>query len=253
MKYLLSLLTFLLFVPLVQASDIRIAMEGKFPPFEVVDSKGNLAGFNVDIANALCDEMKVKCQLVRFDWEQLIPALNGKKADAILASMSITDDRKKLVDFSDRYTQTPAYFFAKAHKYPYVYVNAKRLAGLKIGVQADTTYDRYVTAKYGATSTVKRFKNTLDMYDSLVKGDIDLLMDDAVAGYYGFLQTPKGAGYEFVGSAIEDTSFFGEGQGIAVRKGDAELKERFNKALKAILDNGTYEKIAHHYFVFSVY
>ncbi|MBV8466088.1 MAG: transporter substrate-binding domain-containing protein [Burkholderiales bacterium] len=253
MKYLLTLLTCLFLAPMVQAEELRIAMEGKFPPFEELDSKGNLKGFNVDIANALCTEMKVTCQFVRFDWEQLIPALNGKKADAIIASMSITDDRKKLVDFTDRYTQTPAYFFAKAHRIPYLYLNAKHLAGMKIGVQTDTTYDRYVTAKYGATSTVVRFKNTMEMYDALVKGDVDTLMDDAVAGYYGFLQTPKGRGYEFVGSAIDDQKFFGEGQGIALRKGDTALKERFNKALAAIHENGSYDKIEHRYFVFSVY
>lgn len=237
----------------VHAEDIRIAMEGKFPPFEEIDSKGNLKGFNVDIANALCAELKAKCKFVRFEWDDLIPALNDKKADAIVASMSITEDRVKLVDFTNRYTQTAAFFFAKSHRVPYTYITPKRLAGMKIGVQSETTYDRYVTAKYAATSPVVRFKSTDEMYKALAKGDVDLVMDDSVAGYYGFLQTPAGKGFEFVGSPVVDPKFFGEGQGIAVRKGDAALKDRLNKALAVILDNGKYQEIQHKYFIFNVY
>ena len=253
MKFMLSLLACLAVLSSVRADEIRIAMEGKFPPFEELDSKGNLKGFNVDIANALCAEMKAKCSLVRFDWDALIPALNAKKADAILSSMSITEDRLKLVDFTDKYSQTGAFFIAKQHRLPYVYLNAKRLSGLKLGVQQDTTYDRYCTTKFGSGSTIVRFKSTQEMYDALISGQIDVVMDDSVAGYYGFLQTPKGQGFEFVGSSVSDTKFFGEGQGIAIRKGDKALRERFNTALKTILENGVYQDIQHKYFVFSVY
>ncbi|WP_265583756.1 transporter substrate-binding domain-containing protein [Chitinimonas koreensis] len=149
------------------AAELRIAMEGKFPPFEELDAKGNLKGFNVDIANALCREMKAQCKLVRFDWDDLIPALKANKADAILASMSITAERLREVDFTARYAQTPAFFFARAHRIPYAFLTPKRLAGLKIGVQADTTYDSYVSAKYAATSPIVRFKSTDELYDAL--------------------------------------------------------------------------------------
>ncbi|SFZ77863.1 transporter substrate-binding domain-containing protein [Chitinimonas taiwanensis] len=256
MKSLILALPLLLTLTLGQAhaaDEIRIAMEGKFPPFEDMDANGNLRGFNVDIANALCAEMKLKCKLVRFEWDDLIPALNDKKTDAILASMSITQERLKLVDFTDKYAQTPAFFFAKSHRIPFVFINPKRLAGMKIGVQVDTTYDRYVSAKYAATSPITRFKSTEEMYNALADGQIDLVMDDAVAGYYGFLQTPRGKGFELVGSAVVDVKYFGEGQGIAVRKGDKELKAKFNKALATILVNGVYKDIQRKYFVFNVY
>ncbi|WP_374352889.1 transporter substrate-binding domain-containing protein [Chitinimonas sp.] len=252
-KRLVMVLLCAVIAQLARAEELRIAMEGKFPPFEELDAKGNLKGFNVDIANALCAEMKAKCSLVRFDWDDLIPALNAKKADAILASMSITEDRLKQVDFTDRYTQTAAFFIAKAHRIPYVFITPKHLSGMKIGVQADTTYDRYVTAKYSPGSTIVHYKSTDDMYAALTKGSIDLVMDDSVAAYYGFLQTPRGKGYEFAGSAVVDPKFFGEGQGIAVRKGDKALKDKLNAALKVILDNGVYQKIQHKYFVFNVY
>jgi arginine/ornithine transport system substrate-binding protein len=253
MKRLWLLLACALLAPIGHAEELKIAMEGKFPPFEELDAKGNLKGFNVDIAHALCAEMKVKCTLVRFDWDDLIPALNAKKSDAIVASMSITEDRLKQVDFTERYTQTPAFFVAKSHRIPYVYITPKHLAGMKIGVQTDTTYDRYVTAKFTPAATVVRFKNTDEMYGSLVKGAIDLVMDDSVAAYYGFLQTAKGKGFEFAGSAVVDAKFFGDGQGIAVRKGDKALRDKLNNALKVILDNGVYQDIQHKYFVFNVY
>ncbi|PHV11856.1 transporter substrate-binding domain-containing protein [Chitinimonas sp. BJB300] len=252
--YLLPSLFFILALGQANATDeVRIAMEGKFPPFEELDAKGNLKGFNVDIAEALCTEMKAKCKLVRFEWDDLIPALNDKKADAIVASMSITDERAQQVDFTEKYAQTPAFFFAKSHRIPYVFVSPKRLAGMKIGVQVDTTYDRYVTAKYAATSPIVHFKSTDEMYSALVSGEVDLAMDDSVAGYYGFLETSRGKGYELVGSAVVDPKYFGEGQGIAVRKGDKDLRGRLDKALASILINGTYKEIQRKYFIFNVY
>jgi arginine/ornithine transport system substrate-binding protein len=212
-----------------------------------------LRGFNVDLANALCEEMKVKCKLVRFDWDDLIPALNAKKADAILASMSITEERKKIVDFTDRYAKTPAFMVAKSKHVPYVYVTPKKLAGMKIGVQKDTTYDRYVTDTYAKTSPVMRYEDGGKLYEALRKGEVDLVMDDAVVAYYGFLQTEQGKGFELVGSAVVADKYFGEGMGIALRKGDDALRKRFNAAIRTILDNGVHRDLQRKYFIFSIY
>ncbi|WP_223879202.1 transporter substrate-binding domain-containing protein [Chitinimonas arctica] len=228
-------------------------MEGKFPPFEEMDANGNLKGFNVDIANALCAEMKAKCKLVRFEWDELIPALKAQKADAILASMAITPERQTQVDFTNKYSHTPAFFFARKRRVPYVYITPKRIAGMKIGAQNGTTNDKYVSAVYAATSPIVRYESTKEMYAALVKGEIDLVLDDSVAGYYGFLQTPQGQNFEMVGSSIVEQKYFGEGAGIAVRKGDKALRERLNKALAAVLDNGVYLEVQRKYFIFNVY
>jgi len=236
-----------------QAEEVRIAIEGKYPPFSDVDAKGNLKGFDIDISQALCKEMKVECKLVKVDWDDLIPALQEKKVDAAVAMMSITEERKKQVDFTDRYANTPAFFFAKNKRVPYVFITPKRIAKMKIGVQADTTYDRYLTAKYSATSPITRYKNADEMYDGLSRNEVDMVMDDVVAGYYGFLQTPKGQGFELVGSSVVDPKFFGEGQGIALRKGNTALKSRLNTALAAILENGIYQEIQRKYFIFNIY
>ncbi|WP_269532077.1 transporter substrate-binding domain-containing protein [Chitinimonas sp. BJYL2] len=238
---------------LAHADTLKIAIEGKYPPFSQMDAKGNLSGFDVDIVKALCKEIKADCQLVQVDWDNLIPALNKKQVDAVVAMMSVTEDRKKLVDFTQRYANTPAFFFAKAKRIPYVFITPSRVAKMVIGVQADTTYDRYVSEKYAATSKVVRYKAADEMYAALSRGDVDLVLDDVVVGYYGFLKTPKGKGFDMVGSAIVDPKYFGDGQAIAVRKGDKALAERFNKALATILENGTHQRIQGQYFFFSIY
>ncbi|MFC4158175.1 transporter substrate-binding domain-containing protein [Chitinimonas lacunae] len=235
------------------ADEIRISMEGKDPPFEEIDEKGQLKGFNVDIANALCAQMKAKCRFVVFPWDDQIPNLLAKKSDAILASMSITEERKKLVAFSDRYMRTPNFFVARRKTIPYVYITPKRLVGKKIGVQADTTQDAYLTAVYAGHSTIKRYTSNPDVYDALVKGEVDLGMFDAAAVHFAFLNTPRGKDFELVGSAMTDTKYLGEGAGIAFRKEDRELRERFNKALHEILENGVYQETQRKYFIFNVY
>ena len=198
MKYLLSLLVCLL-LPLAYADEIRIAMEGKYPPFEELDTKGQLHGFNVEIAKALCAEMQAKCIISHVDWNELIPDLRNNKIDAVLASMPITEDRLKLVDFTDKYTQTPASFFARDHRFPYAYLDARRLAKARIGVVSDSVNDNYITAKFGSTSTIVHFKSPAEMYQALVNNNIDLFFDDLVSGNRNFVQMPMGAGFNFIG------------------------------------------------------
>src|SRR5690606_34697934 len=129
-----------------------------------------------------------------------------------------------------------------------------RLRGKRVGVQRETTYDRFLTARYERHVPVLRFASAADTYQALQRGEVDLVLDDAVSGYFGFLQTPGGAGFERVGNAVIAPKFFGKGQGIAVRKGDEALRERLDRALQAILDNGVYRRIERQYFRrFSVY
>lgn len=251
MPYLL--IAMLLMCP-VHAEPLRIAMEGQFPPFEEVDPQGHLKGFNVDIAHALCAQMQRRCELQRFAWDDLIPALQQGRTDLILASMSITEERQQQVDFTRKYAQTPAFFFAREGAINEVIVTPRRLRGKRVGVQRETTYDRFLTARYQAHVVVLRFASAADTYQALQRGDVDLVLDDAVSGYFGFLQAPRGQGFERVGNAVSAPRFFGKGQGIAVRKGDDALREGLDQALLAILDNGVYRRIERRYFQrFSVY
>ena len=238
----------------LHAAPLRVAMEGQFPPFEELDANGQLRGFNVDIAQALCQQMKVECELQRFAWDDRIPALQEGRADLVLASMSITEERQQKVDFTNRYAQTPALFFARKGVVHEVIITPRRIKGKQVGVQRGTTYDKYLSAKYAKHVQLQRFESTEDMYQALYDGRVEVVLDDAVSGYFGFLDSERGQNFEQVGNKVVAPSIFGKGQGIAVRKGNQELRERLDRALLEILGNGVYRRIEKGYFTqFSVY
>jgi arginine/ornithine transport system substrate-binding protein len=230
---------------------VRIGVEGAYPPFSLVGPDGQLQGFDIDIAKALCEQMKVECTLVQQDWDGIIPALLARKYDAIIASMSITEERRQKVDFSDKYYDTPARFVAR--KGANIEISKEGLQGKKVGVQRATIHDKYVTDNFGDEVEVVRYGTADEVDLDLVAGRIDLRLDDAVAISEGLLKTDQGKDFEFVGPPMNDPRWFGEGVGIAMRKGDTELKEKFNKAIDDIRANGTYDKIAKKYFDFDVY
>lgn len=229
---------------------IRIGVEGAFPPFSQLGTDGKLKGFDIDIANALCAEMKAECVLAQQDWDGMIPALNARKFDAIIASMSITDERKKQVAFSDKYYQTPARFVAKNGVK--LEATPAALKGKKIGVQRTTTQDRYLTELY-KDSEIKRYAKQDEAFLDLVAGRVDALFVDSVAANDGFLKTPQGKAFGFFGPLFKDEKYFGLGAGVAMRKNDTVLRDKFNAALKTIRANGEYLKLQNKYFDFDVY
>jgi len=230
---------------------VRIGVEGAYPPFSEVTADGKLVGFDIDIANALCEEMKVECELVTQDWDGIIPALNARKYDAIVASMSITEERKEKVDFTNKYYNTPAKFVRK--KGSGIEITKEGMKGKIVGVQRATIHDNFVTEVYGDTVEVKRYGTQDEAYLDMVAGRVDLLLADSVAMDGGFIQTDAGKDFEFVGPDFSDPKYFGEGAGIALRKGEDDLREMFNKAIEAIRANGTYDTIQKKYFDYDVY
>lgn len=234
--------------------EVRVGIEGAYPPFEFLDAKGNLAGFNVDLSNALCRQMQLKCVLVKTPWDSLIPNLRDNKIDAIISSMSITDERKKLVSFTNKYASTPYFFVARKHRTLATLITSIELQGKRVGVQEETTEQKYLEANFNQVPKVVTFKTTADMFQSLQKGDVDFILLDMVVAYEGFLKTSPGKDdFEFVGSPIRDRKWFGEGMGIAVRQQDNDLRERFNKAIDVLRQSGEYHFIARKYFAFDVY
>ncbi len=230
---------------------VRVGVEGAYPPFSWTDESGKLVGFDIDIAYALCKEMKVECTLVAQDWDGIIPALLAKKYDAIIASMSITPERQKKVDFTNKYYNTPAKFVRK--KGSGIEITAESLKGKIVGVQRATTHDSFITAEFGDTVEIKRYGTQDEAYLDMTAGRIDLLLADSMAMNDGFLQTDAGKDYEFVGPDFTDPKYFGEGAGIAIRKGEDELREMFNAAIDAIRANGVYKQINDKYFDFDIY
>jgi len=232
-------------------SKVRIGVEGAYPPFSSVTADGKLEGFDIDIANALCDEMGAKCTLVQQDWDGIIPALLARKYDAIIASMSITEERKKKVAFTGKYYQTPAKFARK--KGSGIEISKDGLKGKTVGVQRATTHDNFITAEFGEAVNIKRYGTQDEAYLDAVSGRLDLLLADSVAMKDGFLDTEKGNEWEYVGPGYTAKKYFGDGAGIAVRKGNKELVAKLNAAIAAIRANGTYDRIAKKYFEFDVY
>lgn len=229
---------------------IRIGVEGAYPPFSEVGADGKLKGFEIDLAMALCAEMKAECTLVQQDFDGLIPALQAKKIDAIIASMSITDDRKKAIAFSNPYYNTPARFAAKADaKFDF---SAAGLKGKKIGVQRATIHEKFVAETF-KQSNIVRYATQDQAFLDLKSGRIDLTIADLVAVDQGFLKTPAGKGFAFQGPSYDDVKYFGVGSGVGMRKADEKsLAKKFNDAIAAVKANGTFKKLNDKYFEYDI-
>ena len=231
--------------PAAQAQDlsIKIATEGAYPPFNETDASGKLIGFDVDIANALCKEMKATCEIVGQDWDGIIPGLVAKKYDAIIASMSITDERKQTVDFTDRYYSNYLHLVAKKGS---DISGVDSLSGKTVGAQRATVAAQWAEDNLGRDATVKLYDTQTAAYSDLEAGRLDALASDV---YPAFDWLKDKSDYEFVGDRIDINDVIG----IAVRKGEDDLRKKFNAALKAIRENGTYAKINEKYFPFDIY
>lgn len=232
-----------------QEKPLRLATEGAYPPFNNRTADGKLEGFDVAIGNALCAEMKVTCEWVVQDWDGMIPALQAGKFDAIVASMFITEERKKQVDFTERYYRTPA-AIAVQKESKIAGMSAGDLAGKTLGVQGSSVYAIWVE-KFLPSTAVKSYPSVHEMMLDLANGRLDAVNDDLIV-INDFLSTPEGACCRLVGTIEPVPEIHGPGAGVAVRKGDP-LAGRFNEALKAIRSNGTYKRINDEYFTFDLY
>jgi arginine/ornithine transport system substrate-binding protein len=227
---------------------IRIATEGTYPPWNYKDPSGKLVGWDIDIAYALCERMKVKCEIREQDWEGIIPGLNAKKYDLIVASMGITAKRKDQVAFSNKYKDTISQFVAKKGAVKDASVDG--LAGKRVGVQRGSIQHDFLTKTY-TKSEIVLFDKTTDVELDLMSGRVDLMLQNKLTTFTGFFKKPEGAGYEFVGPELKG-GILGDGSGIAARKEDTALLERVNKALAEIIADGTYDKIGGKYFPFKL-
>lgn len=246
------LLSFLLLISTsVFAKDtVRIGVEGAYPPFSKTTKDGSLEGFDIDIAKALCKKMDVECKLIKQDWDGIIPALLARKYDAIIASMSMTDERKKKVAFSNRYYQSPARFITK--KGSKIKISKDGLKGKSVAVQRGTVSDKFITGEFGENIDIKRYGTQEEAYLDLNAGRVDLVFADAFV-LLEYINSDKGKDYEFIGESYSDPKYFGEGIGIALRQKDTELKEKFNKAIAGIREDGTYDEIRKKYFDFDIF
>ncbi len=219
---------------------VRIGTEGAYPPFNEKNEKGELVGFDVDIAKALCTKMGADCSFVAQDWDGIIPALKAKKYDAIVASMSITADRKKEVDFTEPYYANFLAYIAK--KGGGLKTDRDGLQDKTVGAQRSTISSQYLEDNLAKVVKVKLYDTQTAAYGDLKTGRLDTMLSDIYPALQ-WINDPANSGYEVVGDRID----IDDKIGIAVRKGDP-LREKLNKALDGIIKDGTYEKISSKYF-----
>lgn len=230
---------------------IRFGVEGAYPPFSYTQPDGTVAGFDVELAHAICEQLKARCELVAQDWDGIIPALLARKYDAIIAAMSITEERKRTVDFTGKYALVPNKFVAaKGTEFE---LSVEGLAGKKIGVQIATTHDKYLTENFGDEVGLVRYGNADDAYLDLKAGRVDYVFLDATAIEEGLLNKEGGDAFEFVGPSVTDEKWFGEGFGIAVRKQDKDLKAMLDQAILDLRESGKYQEVNNKYFDYDVY
>jgi polar amino acid transport system substrate-binding protein len=229
---------------------IRIAMDATYPPFESADASGKIVGFDKDIADALCAQMKVTCEFTNQAWDGIIPGLLANKYDAILSSMSITEERKQQIDFTVKYYNTPP-AIAVPKDSTLKGVTPDDIKGITIGAQTSTTHANYATAHF-PDAELKIYPSPDEYKLDLSNGRLDAAIDDVVV-LDEWTKSDAGACCKILGVLATDPVINGEGAGVGIRKEDTDLKAMFNTAIDAIRADGTYQKINDKYFSFDVY
>jgi polar amino acid transport system substrate-binding protein len=240
-------------VPAQSEEVIRFGLAAEpYAPFSVKDAAGKWTGWEVDLRDAVCAEMKVKCEWVEVAWDGIIPALLEKKFDVIWSSMSITDERMKVISFTDKYYFSPAVWVgAKSDTRKLDPANPASLDGLTVGAQGSTSHQNYMEKYFKGHADLKLY-DTLDAEESDLKaGRIDMLMASGIQ-ISDWLKTPDGADYE-IKVKLPNDQLFGYGDGGGLRKEDNELRERLNAAIKAVRASGKYKEITAKYFDFDIY
>ena len=234
-----------------QGKDLKVAIDPTYEPFTFKTADGKPTGFDVDIATALCEEIKRKCVFVEQGWDSMIPGLMARKYDAIISSMSITEERLKQVDFSDKYYSTPSRVLVKKDV---KYTDPASIKGKKIGVLKASTQEKYALGELKPAGVeVISYEAQDQVYLDIRSGRLDGTVADVLEVQGGFLNKPGSDGFQLVGPALFMPKYFGTGIGVALRKGQGPLKDQINAAIKTLRANGKYKTINDKYFKFDVY
>ena len=214
------------------AQEITFGMEPSYPPFETTNEKGEIIGFDVDVANAICKEIQATCHFKSQSFDALIPSLKAKRFDAAISAMDITEARAKQVSFSNAYYDSTASYVALKGK-------ADLASAKTIGVQNGTTFQQY-TAAETKQYNAKSYASLQDAILDLKNGRIDIIFGDTAVLSDMISKEPE---IQFVGEKVTNKKYFGNGLGIAVNKSSKELLESLNKGLETVKANGEYQKI----------
>ncbi|MCB5411555.1 transporter substrate-binding domain-containing protein [Pseudogemmobacter faecipullorum] len=235
------------------AETLRVGMAPEpYPPFASVDASGNWTGWEIEMMEALCKAASYECVITPIAWDGLIPALNAGQIDAIMNSMSITPERQEVIDFSNKYYNTPTVIVAA--KDAGITPDQAGLTGKVIGVQVSTIHQAYVEKHFASVAAeVKAYQTQDEANQDLVAGRIDAIQADSIA-LDAFLASAEGqACCATMGAVADDPEVLGLGVGVGLRKGDEKLKEAFNKAIETVRADGSYDAVTAKYFASSIY
>lgn len=225
------------------AEQVKVGVAAEpYPPFAAPDSAGNWVGWEIEMIDAICAAAELDCVVTPVAWDGIIPSLTSKQIDAIMASMSITEERLKTIDFSDPYYNTPTVIVAD--KALDIAPTPESLAGKILGVQASTVHQAYAQ-KYFTDAELRIYQTQDEANQDLVAGRIDATQADAMA-MGEFTETAPCC--EVKGPVEDDPAILGLGVGAGVRKGDDALREAFNKGVAAVIADGTRSEITVKYF-----
>ena len=245
LKSILGTVAALALTATAATAEIKIGFAAEaYPPFTAKNAAGEWEGWEVDMKDALCAAMEEECVVVDVAWDGIIPALLGGKIDAIIASMSITDERKETINFSDKYYNTPAVLVAPKS----MDIGPDSIGGKIVGVQVSTIHQNYAEKHFG-DATIKSYSTFDEHNQDLVAGRVDAVVADSLA----FSEFLKATPDMEVKAELIDEEIFGPGAGVGLRKEDTELADKFNAAIKQIREDGTYEEISKKYFDFDIY
>ena len=231
---------------------IRFGVDPSYPPFESKAPDGSLAGFDIDLGNAICAKLNAKCVWVELDFDGMIPALQARKIDAILSDMSVTPKRLQQIDFTSKISDSPTRMVARAGSN--LLPTAESLEGKSIGVEQGTIQETYARTYFEPNGVkVVSYQNQDQVYADLKSGRLDASLQDEIQAGVGFLKTAEGRGFEFAGPEIKDEKILGAAAAIGIRKSDADLKNLVNQALADLLKDGSYEALAKKYFDFNIH
>ncbi len=225
---------------------IRFLTDEDYPPFHFIGPDGQLTGFNIDLARAICDELKIVCTIQSRRWDNLVDALDQKQGDAIIASLAITPENRKHLEFTDPYYRTPARFVARIDR-PLAGVTPKDIAGRTVAVVSGSAHEAYLRAFF-PDAVVKSFSDSDGARDALRTGQVEALFGDGVGLAVWLAGSAASNCCAFVGGPFLESRYFGEGVGIAVRQNDDLLRQSLDYALVRLWENGAYATLYLKYF-----
>lgn len=223
---------------------LRVGVDANLKPFVYMDSDGGIKGFDVDVAKKVCERIDRQCVFVPMGWDSLIPALNSGKIDAVISSMSITEEREKVVDFTTPYYKSPSQMMIRAG-------DSLQSAGDRVGVLRGSTDEAYAKAELDVQ--VISYGNQNEAMLDLTAGRIKAVLGPKLELQYGLIDTPQGKGFELTGPLISDERYYGPGIGMAVKEGRPELLQALNDSIIAMKTSKEGESLSRRYFGFNLW